>query len=319
MSLSNSEFSEVCAQAGAASGASSGALSEAPARPRVHFRDFVALAKPRITAMVLITAGGGMWLAPAPVSPLTLVMTLLGTAMIVSGANALNMYLEREIDANMDRTRNRPLPAGRMPARTALLFGVILSVLSVPMLAIGVNAVTALLGVLANVSYVLGYTPLKQRSHTALFVGAVPGAIPPLMGWTAATAHVDAGGLVLFGILFFWQIPHFLAIALFRKADYARAGLHVMPNAIGVLPTKQSIISHTAALVASSLLVFPLGIAGRGYLVTAFVLGCVFLGWASYGLRETAQDRWARSLFRYSMVYLVLLFVALAADARGLS
>lgn len=284
---------------------------------RALFRDFVALAKPRITAMVLVTAGGGIWLAPKSVSPLTLVMTLVGTALIVSGANALNMYIEREIDGKMDRTRNRPLPAGRMSEKTALWFGVAMSVISIPMLAIGVNAVTALLGVLANVSYVLGYTPLKQRSHVALFVGAVPGAIPPLMGWTAATGQVDAGGLALFGILFFWQIPHFLAIALFRRGDYARAGLHVMPNAISIAATKQSIISHTGALVASTLLVFPLGIAGRAYLLTAFVLGCVFLGWASYGLREKSQDRWAKSLFRYSIVYLVLLFAALAADARG--
>ncbi len=278
--------------------------------------DFVALAKPRITAMVLITAAGGMCLAPPRVSVLTLVMMLVGTALIVSGANALNMYLERDIDAKMSRTQKRPLPAGRMSPRTALWFGVAISVISVPILAIGVNAVTALLGVLANVSYVLGYTPLKQRSHAALFVGAVPGAIPPLMGWTASTAHCDAGGLALFAILFFWQIPHFLAIALFRKDDYARADLHVMPNVLGVTATKQSIISHTGALVASTLLVFPLGIAGRGYLITAFVLGCGFLGLASYGLRERAGDRWARVLFFYSIAYLVLLFIALAADAR---
>jgi len=287
------------------------------ARPRYgSMADFVALTKPRITAMVLITAAGGMCLAPPHVSAVTLVMMLVGTGLIVSGANALNMYLEREIDAKMVRTHKRPLPAGRMSAKTALWFGVALSVVSVPILAIGVNAVTALLGVLANVSYVLGYTPLKQRSHVALFVGAVPGAIPPLMGWTASTAHCDPGGLALFAILFFWQIPHFLAIALFRKEDYARAGLHVMPNVLGITATKQSIISHTGALVASTLLIFPLGIAGRAYLVTSFLLGCGFLGWASYGLRERAGNRWARSLFFYSIAYLVLLFVALAADAR---
>ncbi|WP_394847576.1 heme o synthase [Pendulispora brunnea] len=284
------------------------------ASPR--FADFVALTKPRITAMVIITAAGGMCLAPPEVSAVTMVMLLIGMGLIVSGANALNMYLERDVDVHMVRTRKRPLPAGRMSPRTALWFGVAISIISVPILAIGVNATTALLGVLANVSYVLGYTPLKQRSHVALFVGAVPGAIPPLMGWTASTAHCDAGGLALFAILFFWQIPHFLAIALFRKEDYARAGLQVMPNVLGISATKQSIITHTGALVASTLLIFPLGIAGRGYLVTAFVLGCVFLGWASYGLRETSGNKWARSLFFYSIAYLVLLFIALAADAR---
>jgi len=287
--------------------------------------DFVALTKPRITFMVLVTAAGGAWLArtsalaaPARLSTLEWIAFLVGTALVVSGANALNMYIERDIDGRMARTKNRPLPAGRMAPRSALWFGVALSTASVPILAIGVNAATALLAVLANVSYVLAYTPMKQRSHVALLVGAVPGAIPPLMGWTAATGRVEAGGLALFAILFFWQIPHFLAIALFRKDDYARAGLHVMPNVMGDEATKQSIVSYTGALVASTLLVFPLGVSGRAYLVAAFVLGCVFLAWGSLGLRATPDTirRWARSLFAYSIVYLVMLFAMLVIDAR---
>ena len=294
-------------------------LAESKGVARALPRDFIALTKPRITTLVLTTAAGGMWLAPERVTALTWATMLLGTGLIVSGANALNMYIEREVDGKMERTRQRPLPCGRMAPRVALWFGVGLSAVAVPILAIGVNATTALLAVLANVTYVLAYTPLKQKSHAALFVGAVPGAIPPLMGWTAATSYVDAGGFALFAILFFWQIPHFLAIALFRQEDYARAGLYVMPNVLGEPTTKQNIVSYTGALVAASLLVFPLGISGRVYLVTAFVLGCTFLAWGCYGLRPASDEKrrkWARSLFAYSIVYLVLLFATLVIDKR---
>ena len=284
----------------------------------VSISDLIALTKPRITAVVLSTTAGGVWLAPVHITRLAFAMTMLGSLLIVSGANALNMYMERDIDGKMDRTKNRPLPAGRMSPRTALVFGVTISVLSVPILAIGVNAVTALLAVLANVSYVLAYTPMKQRSHTALLVGAVPGAIPPLMGWTAATGRVDWGGIALFVILFIWQVPHFLAIALFRKADYARAGLFVMPNVFGDEATKRVIVRYTFALVVSTLIVFPLGIAGRGYLVTAFLLGSIFFGWACMGFRQEAGRKWAQSFFAASIVYLVVLFSALMIDSTPL-
>lgn len=291
---------------------------------RVHtpvvgqLRDFVALAKPRITVNVLVTAAGGLLLAPGEPTTLTWICTLVGTAMIVSGANALNMVWERDSDRFMARTKDRPLPAGRMSPRTALTFGVVMSVAAIPLL-VAVNLTTAFLAVLANLSYVLAYTPMKARSHLSLFVGAVPGAIPPLLGWTAATERVDVGGLVLFGILYFWQIPHFLAIALFRRNDYAAAGLKVMPNVAGVPATKRAMVNYTAALVAMSLLAFPLGIAGRGYLIGAFAAGCVFLAWACAGLgrvdpaHEPTKDKWARSFFGISIVYLLLIFGLLAA------
>jgi protoheme IX farnesyltransferase len=269
----------------------------------IAFRDLVALAKPRITALVITTTAGGLWLSPVKAGPLVITLALLGTVLIVSGANALNMYLEREIDGHMDRTRDRPLPAGRLAPRVALWFGVALSVLAIPILALGVN--------------VLAYTPLKQRSHWALLVGAVPGAMPPLLGWTAATGAIGAGGLVLFGILFLWQVPHFLAISIFRRADYARAGLKVMPNTAGMRATKHSIVRYLLALVATSLLLVPLGVERTFYLPCASVLGAVFFGWGCYGLRESAGDRWARSLFGVSILYLVLLFCALAVLARG--
>jgi heme o synthase len=286
-------------------------------------RDLVALAKPRITFMVVVTAAGGLFLARrVPSAPDTaaqsgaavLAATLVGTAMIVAGANALNMYVERDVDRRMARTKNRPLPTGRLAPRVALWMGVLLSALAVPVLAIGANALTALLAVIANLLYVLAYTPLKQHSQYALHVGAIPGAIPPLLGWTAETGRIDAAGAVLFAVLFLWQIPHFVAIALFRKADYARAGLVVLPNVEGELAARHTIVRWIFAAVAASLLLVPLGVAHRGYLVIAGLVGAVFFMWGCYGLREGATARWARSLFAISILYLVLLFAALVID-----
>ncbi len=280
----------------------------------LRVRDFVALAKPRITAMVLVTTAGGLWLAPARVSGLTIALALVGVALIVSGANALNMYIERDLDGLMKRTKNRPLPTGRLAPRPALVFGVVCSVIAVPILGFGVNATTALLALLANLLYVLAYTPLKQRSHFALQVGAVPGAIPPLLGWTAATGRVDAGGLVLFAILFLWQIPHFHAIALFRKLEYGRAGMVVLPNAAGDDATKHAIVRYAGALVVTSLLLVPLRITHTSYLIAALALGAAFLGASIVGLRPRATERTARITFATSLVYLVGLFAAIVVD-----
>ena len=282
-------------------------------------RDLVALAKPRITLMVVITAAGGLFLPhrlPGVDSPSvgTVLATLLGVSLIVSGANALNMYIERDVDRLMPRTKNRPLPAGRLSPKVALWFGVLTSAVAVPILAIGANPLTALLAVIANLLYVLAYTPLKQHSAYALHVGAVPGAIPPLLGWTAVTGRIDAAGAVLFAILFLWQIPHFVAIALFRKADYARAGLVVMPNVEGELASRHTIVRWIFALIATSLLVVPLGVAHRGYLVAATALGAVFVARGTWGLKAGSGTKWAKSLFGISIVYLTLLFAALAID-----
>jgi protoheme IX farnesyltransferase len=290
-------------------------LYESKRIPGIALSDLVALAKPRVTSLVITTTAGGLWLAPIRVGVGVAGLALVGTVLIVAGANALNMYIEREIDGRMDRTKDRPLPAGRLSPRVALWFGVALSVLAVPILAIGVNLTTALLAALAHLSYVLAYTPLKQRSPAALLVGAVPGAMPPLLGWTAATGSVGWGGIVLFGILFLWQVPHFLAISIFRKDDYARAGLKVMPNVAGLRATKHGIVRYLLGLVAASLLLVPLGVERQGYLAWAGALGAVFFAWGCYGLRESAGARWARSLFAVSIVYLMLLFCALALEA----
>lgn len=270
--------------------------------------DFVALAKPRITALVVTTTAGGVWLAPSHIDRRVSALAIAGVSLIVAGANALNMYIERDVDARMKRTCNRPLPAGRMAPSVALWFGVALSMAAIAILAFGVNLTTAILAGLAHFTYVLAYTPLKQRSHWAVYVGAIAGAMPPLLGWTAVTGTVTAGAVLLFCVLYFWQIPHFLAIALFRGDEYARAGLKVMPNCVGLLATKHAIVRHATALLFVNLLFVPMGILQRHYGMIAIVLGVSFVSWAVYGMRPASETRWARSLFFASLGYLVVLF-----------
>ena len=279
--------------------------------------DLLELAKPRITALVVFTTAIGLWLAPHGLPPITVALTLFGTVLIVAAANVLNMYLERDTDAFMARTMNRPLPAHRMEPALALKFGLALAVISVPLLTFAVGALPGLLASIALVSYVLLYTPMKRQTATALLVGALPGAIPPLIGWTAATERLDLPGVLLFAVMFLWQVPHFLAITLFRKAEYARAGLVVQPNQPGGdREARANIVRYTVALVAVSLLFVPIGVARSAYLAAALLLGAVFLGYALAGLRQEAGVRWARNLFLLSLVYLPLLFAALVID-RG--
>jgi len=277
--------------------------------------DLLELAKPRITALVVFTTAIGLWLAPHGLPPVTVALTLFGTVLIVAAANVLNMYLERDTDAFMPRTMNRPLPAHRMEPALALKFGLALAAISVPLLTFAVGALPGLLASIALVSYVLLYTPMKRQTATALLVGALPGAIPPLIGWTAATERLDLPGVLLFAVMFLWQVPHFLAITLFRKAEYARAGLVVQPNEPGGdREARANIVRYTVALVAVSLLFVPIGVGRSAYLLAALVLGAVFLGYALAGLRQKAGVRWARNLFLLSLVYLPLLFAALVID-----
>ncbi len=296
--------------------------TQAPVSGDAHslVRDLVALTKPRITFMVVVTTAGGLWLAPGHVAPMLAMWAILGTALVVSSANALNCWMERDIDRYMARTKNRPLPAGRMTPEVALTFGLTLGAISVPMLAVLVNPLTALLAAIALLSYVWIYTPMKQQSPKALLVGSIPGAMPPLMGWTAATGHLEAPGLVLFGILFLWQLPHFLAISVFRQNEYAKAGIKVLPSIRGNAVTKIHAIAYAGALVPMSLLLVPLGIAGNLYLGVMGVAGVIFAAMCVAGLRTGRHgvgdndNRWARGVFIASLVYLPLLFAALAID-----
>ncbi len=285
----------------------------------VFARDLVTLTKPRITAVVLLTEAAGIWLAPGHVAGRALWLSLIGTALLVGSANALNMWWERDVDALMKRTRNRPLPAARMAPDVALAFGLGLAVVSAPMLFM-VNVATGVLGIVALVSYVAVYTPLKRHTHLALLVGAVPGAIPPLLGWSTVTGTLGVGGVLLFGVLFLWQVPHFAAISIFRAEDYARAGLQVVSVQRGERAARHTVALYTVLLAATSLLFLPFGLAGRGYGIAALTLDAAFLALAFRGLRVRPRfdsRRWARSVFAFSIPYLVVLLVALVCEHAG--
>jgi protoheme IX farnesyltransferase len=289
------------------------AQARAAPTPLSPVRDLFLLAKPRLSSLVLVTAAGGMALAPGRIGGARAAVLLVATAAVVGAANALNNYIERGIDARMRRTRDRPLPAGRVEPIVALGLGLAVPIFAIPLLAIAGNPITGLLALAAITSYVLVYTPMKQRSTLALFVGAVPGAIPPLMGWTAVTGRMDAGGLALFALLFLWQLPHFLAVSIYLKEDYARGGLRVFALVHGDERTKRWIVGTTAALVPASFVLLPLGLAGPLYGAVAGVSGAALLAFAVRGLRRSDATRWSRSFFLATLVHLTLLFAALFA------
>ena len=293
-----------------------GALGDAaPRGPLAALGDLVALVKPRIMMMALLTAAGAMRLAPGHVPAERALWLIAGTALIVGSANTLNMWLERDIDCLMARTRNRPLPQHRLLPRTALAFGTLQGALSLPALAM-VNPITCALGLIALVLYVGVYPPLKQRSHWATWVGAVPGALPTLMGWTAATGRIELAGLAVFGVLFFWQIPHFHAIALYRQHDYDAAGLKTLPGTHGAAAARRHIVGYLGVQVAVSLTLVPLGVTGLVYLATAAVLGAAVLIQGARGLSR-GNPRWARSVFLASIAYLPVLFAVMVLDGRA--
>ena len=281
----------------------------------IRLADFVELTKPRIALMVVLTAGIGILLASnGRVDPSLVVHALLGTGLVAAGSGALNHLIERDLDALMTRTAERPLPAGRMGSDAALLFGVALSVAGLVELTLAVNLLTALLGAAALAGYIFVYTPLKRVSPLATIIGAVPGALPPVMGWTAVADRIEPGAWVLFGILFFWQLPHFLAIAWMCRDDYARAGFPMLPV---VHPdgrsTARQMILYGAALVPMSLLPSILGLTGATYFLGAFVLGFFFLAvCVTFALSHSLAA--ARRVLLVSVVYLPAVLAVMVLD-----
>lgn len=285
----------------------------APKEVGSTLQSLVQLTKPRITQVVLSTALCGALMAPGSVNLSRLVLALFATAIVVGSANALNMYLERESDAAMERTRNRPLPSGRLAPEVALWFGISTGAIGIVVLAAVANLTAAALAGAAWFSYVFIYTPLKPISPMALYVGAVPGALPPLIGWAAMTGELSALAWGVFGFLFVWQIPHFLAIAVFRRNEYVKAGLRVMPAVHGVPYTKRAVAISAVAAVLASLVPYLLGEAPALYLVVALVLGAGFVAWALSGFWVRDSERWARWLFIASLPYLILVYGTLVA------
>jgi len=279
------------------------------------FANFAELTKPRITTLVIFTTATGLWLAPVRPQAHTIFLTLVGTALVVAAANVLNMYLERDTDALMPRTMYRPLPSGRIRPKLALGFGLLLTATSVPLLAFAVGWLPGLLAAIALVSYVLIYTPMKRYTPAALLVGSVAGAIPPLIGWTAATGSIDLPGVLLFAVLYLWQVPHFLAITVVRSKEFARAGLQVQANQPdGERKARRSIVWYTSILVAISLLFVPLGVAGVGYLAAALISGALFFWIGLRGLYPESGPRWARNVFLASLAYITVLLAGLVVD-----
>jgi protoheme IX farnesyltransferase len=287
----------------------------APSGLRAQLGALWELCKPKVTRLVLVTTFLGTVAAPGSVEWSTALAALGGTALVVAGANALNMLLEKDSDALMTRTRTRPLPTGRLSADAALLFGVLVSLLGLGVLAAWTTALAVGIAALALLSYVLVYTPFKRISSLSLLIGAVPGALPPAIGYAALTGTLDGLGLWLFLILFVWQVPHFLAISIFRRDEYSRAGLRVLPMECGVQFARVTAVGMSLALLLTSLMPTLLGIASLAYGVIALLSGLVFVGMAIRNLGRTSTDGSARALFFASMPHLVVLLGTLAFGA----
>ena len=281
----------------------------ARARGRGRWSAYRELTKPRITTFVLLTTAAGFFLGSrGPFAWLLFLNTVVGVGLLSSGVSALNEYIERDLDALMRRTARRPLPTGRLSARVALAFGLLLTAGGELYLAACVNLLSAACGLGVVVGYLLLYTPLKTRTSLSTVVGAFPGAVPPLLGWAAAAGTVGVEAWVLFAILFLWQFPHFFAIAWMYREDYARAGILMLPvvEPEGRL-TRQQIVLWTLMLVPVSLAPAALGISGAVYFAGALVLGGLFV-WISLAAALTLSRRNARRVLLASVVYLPFLF-----------
>jgi protoheme IX farnesyltransferase len=292
--------------------AANAARVEAPSQ---RWADFIALTKPRLNLLVLMTTLGGLYLA-APDGPgLQIVLhTMIGTALVAGGAAALNQVWERDTDRMMRRTSRRPLPGGRLQAAEGIWFGGLLAAAGLLQLATVVNVTAAWVAAVTLISYVFFYTPLKTRTSLSTLVGAVPGALPPVIGWAAAAGNVSLPAIVLFGIVFFWQMPHFLAVAWIYRDDYARASMPLLP----VLEpdgrrTGHQALQYTLALGPVSLMPVLVGLVGAPYAAVAVVLW-VAMVWLAAAFAKDRSTVHAKRLFVFSIAYLSVLWTALVAD-----
>jgi protoheme IX farnesyltransferase len=289
----------------------------APAGPRARAADYVALAKPRLNVLVVVTALAGFYMGARPGMPdvyLICLHMVIGTALVASGSAVFNQLLEIEADGLMRRTRARPLPSGRLTPRAARVFAIALSMAGVLQLALGVNLLTAGIAFATLLSYTVFYTPLKRRSSLSTVVGGVPGALPPMIGWAAARGSVSIEAWILFGIVFLWQMPHFLAIAWMYKEDYGRAGFPLLPviEPDGASTGRQAVV-YAAALLPVSLAPTATGMTGLAYFVGAGLLGVAFVALSvRFALLRSTPA--ARRLFFGSIIYLPLLWILMVVN-----
>ena len=285
-------------------------IDASPAR----VRDYVDLLKPRVMSLVVFTGLIGVLIAPVHIHPFAAALAVIAIALGSGAAGAVNMWYERDLDALMARTRNRPLPAGRVAPDDALGLGVLLSIFSVLLMAVATNFVAAALLAAAILFYVFVYTIwLKRRTPQNIVIGGAAGAFPPMIGWAAATGDVSAVGIALFLLIFLWTPPHFWALALYRKNEYAKAGVPMLPVTHGDRFTRLHVLLYTLILIAVTLLPFATRMSGVLYMVSVVALDAVFLYYAVHIYRNYS-DRLAQTTFRYSILYLMLLFTALLLD-----
>jgi protoheme IX farnesyltransferase len=287
-------------------------LAVSESRP---WADYVALTKPRVNLLVLVTTTIGFHLGNVGRTDLALLFhTVVGTFLVASGAAAFNQVLERDVDARMRRTMARPLPGGRVSARDAALFATALSIAGILELGFGANWLAATVALITLASYALVYTPLKRVTSLATIIGAVPGALPPVIGWAASRGSVGLEAWVLFAIVFVWQMPHVLAVSWLYREDYARGGIRVLPvEDPNGRSTAFQMVNYAAALVPVSLMPTVVGIAGRTYLAGAIILSIALLAMTIRFARNRTPES-ARRLFAASLVYLPVLWVLMLAD-----
>lgn len=292
------------------------ALSGQVAHPKVgHAKDYVALLKPRVMTLVVYSGFAGLLVAPGTIHPLLAAVAVLCIAVGAGAAGAINMWYDRDIDQVMMRTRGRPIPMGKVPASEALSFGVILSLFSVALMGLAVNWFASALLASAILFYVFVYTiGLKRRTPQNIVIGGAAGAFPPAIGWAAVTGDLTIEPVILFALIFFWTPPHFWALALYRRGDYERASVPMLPVVAGVRTTKIQMIAYTALLFPVGLLPWWLGTSGAIYAAAAFVLGGLFLA-SSIAVWFDESDRSAKRMFKYSIYYLFAMFGALMVDS----
>jgi protoheme IX farnesyltransferase len=276
------------------------------------------LTKPRIIILLLVTTAGSMWIAAkGQVEPLLLLVTLLSGTLAAASANTINCLYDRDIDYEMERTRHRPLPSGRIQPRDALIFAIVLAALSFTLLVTFANLLSAVLAMSGIVTYVLVYTHwLKRHSTQNIVIGGAAGAIPPLVGWAAVTGDLSWAAWLYFLIIFLWTPPHFWALAMMIQQDYAKVGVPMLPVVAGDEPTAKQIWIYTLLLIPVTLLmVYPLHVMGAVYAVIALGLGAVFVSKAWALLQAPSDQQTARSLFKYSILYMMLLSAGMAVDS----
>jgi len=296
---------------------SGGVLAQEQSRRWARIGDMLELTKPRLTLLSVLTTLAGYYVATTgELDVMRLVHTLIGTFLVGGGCGALNMYAEREFDLQMRRTANRPIPSGRISPTEALVFGISISLAGLLYLTLAVNLAAGLVAAATFVSYVFWYTPMKRRTTLNTVIGGIPGALPPVIGWVAVRGHFGPEAWILFAVLFFWQMPHFLALAWMYRKDYERAGYKMLPVVDPTCAsTSRQILLYTTALLPVSLIPTLFGIAGAAYFIGALVLGVAFVFFA-VRLAVHRQNLNAKWVFHYSLIYLPLLLLIMALD-RG--